>query len=359
MSDNLPAMQLYLHPTRHEALTASDKALIRWSLDTNPATILAQHSTAPESVFHYLFASSGQLLTYGGITASPDGLLFAHEQLKPYKPWDQDPRVIEWRNFDDFSLARAITLPHTRGNIGSLACSPDGRWFVIENDYRIILLDWQKGEVLSRHANGECSTNSLIFDPTSTFVAGVVFNEGSMLALWRLDPVERFVPRPPRRYWPDQMEVVQDEVMGNKALTLLYVDWNRVGIEWPNRYLAEAPGFVAFSPDSRVVLFSLHSAYHGGEYALVAFEVPSCELLWSVYNIVESFGQAIFSPDGSVLFVPVQGGDLLVYRVEDGALMQRLPTGLSKPVGALAFDHDGKTLWLATEEGLVQYQPQR
>jgi hypothetical protein len=59
-----------------------------------------------------------------------------------------------------------------------------------------------------------------------------------------------------------------------------------------------------------------------------------------------------------VLLVPVQSGDLLVYRVEDGALVQWLPTNLGEPVQALAFDHDGRTLWLATEERMIQYQPQ-
>jgi hypothetical protein len=52
----------------------------------------------------------------------------------------------------------------------------------------------------------------------------------------------------------------------------------------------------------------------------------------------------------------MQNGDLLVYRSEDGVVLQRLPTNLSEPVQALAFDHEGK-LWLATEERLVQYQP--
>jgi hypothetical protein len=28
-----------------------------------------------------------------------------------------------------------------------------------------------------------------------------------------------------------------------------------------------------------------------------------------------------------------------------------------EPIQALAFDHDGRTLWLATEEMLVAYQP--
>ena len=64
------------------------------------------------------------------------------------------------------------------------------------------------------------------------------------------------------------------------------------------------------------------------------------------------------TPDGHALLVPVKGSDLLVYCVEDGVFMQRLSTTLGKPIHALAFDHDGRTLWLATEDTLVHYQAQ-
>ncbi|WP_201362020.1 hypothetical protein [Dictyobacter formicarum] len=51
----------------------------------------------------------------------------------------------------------------------------------------------------------------------------------------------------------------------------------------------------------------------------------------------------------------MQGNKLFLYRVEDGVLIQRLPSELDEPVQALAFDHDGRTLWLATEGALVQH----
>lgn len=60
-------------------------------------------------------------------------------------------------------------------------------------------------------------------------------------------------------------------------------------------------------------------------------------------------------PDGLALLVSVRGGDVQVYRVEDGSLVQRWSAGLDKPVQAPAFDPDGRTLRLATEETLVQY----
>jgi len=356
----LRALQLHLHPIRREALTASDKALTRWSLDTNPATVLAQISTAPESVFFRMYSPHTHLHTYGGVTGSPDGLLFAMQQLKPDRYRSPDPCMIEWRNWDDLSVARAGTLPTTCGECGSLASSPNGRWLVIESVGQLFLLDWQTGEILSHHDTEVSYTNGLTFDATSTFVAGVFYDEGCFLKLWRLDSAERFVPRPSSRYhWPTHEPVPQDVVVGSMALTLVVEDLERAGVEWPNRYLADAPGWVAFSPDSRIVLFcrNVHSTPYSSMSCLelTAFEVSSGKLLWSAHNVVESTGQPNFSPDSSVLLLPELGGDLLVYRAEDGALVQRLPTGLNEPIQALAFDHDGKTLWLATEDRLVQH----
>src|SRR5690348_5288212 len=98
-SERATCMQLHLHPTRHEALTASDTVLTRWSLDTNPATILAQMSTAPESVFYHLYGYGSPRLTFGGVTGSPDGVLFAHQRLQPEPFSSHDPCVLEWRTW--------------------------------------------------------------------------------------------------------------------------------------------------------------------------------------------------------------------------------------------------------------------
>lgn len=90
---------------------------------------------------------------------------------------------------------------------------------------------------------------------------------------------------------------------------------------------------------------------------MLAYEVGSGKRLWLTCSEIEKTGPFVLAPDGIVLLVPAQSGDLLVFRVEDGTLMQRLPTGMIEPIQALAFDHDGRTLWLATEEMLVAYQP--
>jgi hypothetical protein len=125
-------MQVYLHPTRHEALTANDTTLTRWSLSTNPATILAQMPFAQGSLFTLMYEGpGGRAQFYGGITGSADGLLFALQQPQSRANWTEESLVLEWRHWVDLSLARTRTLPQMQAELLSLASSPDGRWLII------------------------------------------------------------------------------------------------------------------------------------------------------------------------------------------------------------------------------------
>jgi len=351
-------MFLHIHPTRREALTASQTTLTRWSLATNPATILTQISTAPGTLLDVEIDPGGRMLTFGGITRTPDGEMFALQQ-----PWMRQhpstgPCVMEWRSFNDLLPERTVMVPHTACPIMSLDSSPDGRWLVIDNDDHIFLLDWHTGEVIGRHFSNGYATSGLTFDPTSTFVAGLSFADGGgCLKLWRLDPVERFVPRPEREEWPSGQHVPRDYLSGGMALTLVHEDLDRMGIAWRDRDLAAAC-VTAFSPDSRTVVFSLNSSYSECGLEFVAYEVLSGRRLWCAQSRQIGTGACAFTPDGRLLLVPVQGGELLVYSAQDGNLLQRLPSGGDEPVQALAFDHDGTTLWLATEAALWHYQTQ-
>src|ERR1051326_5665849 len=142
-------MQVYLHPTRNEALTASPRVLTRWSLATHPATLLAQMPFAHMSLFTQMYDPCGQLQAYGGVTASADGLLFAMQQPQSRANWAED-LVLEWRHWADLSIARTSPFPQMHGEVMSLASSPDGRWLVLgpSTSTRLYLLDWQTGEVM-------------------------------------------------------------------------------------------------------------------------------------------------------------------------------------------------------------------
>lgn len=353
-------MKLYLHPTRHEALTSSTTAITRWSLATNPATILAQLSDVPESLYSPGYDPVGRL-HIGGITSSPDGRLFAHEFLNPAAELGQGPCVLEWRTWDDLSQVRTIAVPGTRVQMTSLASSPDGRWLLLSSGSReqLFLLDWQTGEVLSQQYTFGSLISGLTFDPSSTIVAGLTCHENrGRCVLWRLAPTERFVSQPGETRRPPPEPVMQEVASGGMALRVVHEALDRTGIAWPQRDLAETLCQTVFSPDSKLVFFNpMHLEYSGCGLELVAYEVNSGKRLWSICHERANTGSFILTPDGSFLLVPMEDNNLFVYRVADGMLEQRLPTGLNESIQALVYDHDGTTLWLATEEQLVRYQP--
>jgi WD40 repeat protein len=351
-------MFLQIHPTRSEALTASETTLTRWSLTTNPATILTQISTAPGTLFDVVYDAGGRLLTFGGPARTPDGEVFAVQQPWMRECGSDDPYVIEWRRWHDLLPERTATIPQTSHRITSMDSSPNGRWLVIDHNDHLLLLDWRTGEVMSRHFSSGYATSGLAFDPTSTFVAGLSFADGDGgLMLWRLDPAERFVPRPEREEWLSHKRVPRDEVKGSVALTLVHEDLDRTTIAWDGD-LACTACVTAFSPDSRIVVFSLNSSASQCGLELVAYEVLSGRRLWCARSEQEGSGACAFTPDGDFLLVPVQENELLLYSVQDGTLLQRLQVGGNEPIQALAFDHDGTTLWLAGETALWQYQIQ-
>jgi hypothetical protein len=164
--------------------------------------------------------------------------------------------------------------------------------------------------------------------------------------LWRLDPAVRALVRPQGEKWWTQYEP-PDEISGSVALSVVHWELDRTGLEWPYRDLADTACQAAFSPDSRMVIFNLMNSGSGFGLELVAYEVISGKRLWWVRRKEENVGPFIIAPEGNVL---------LVYRLEDGTLAQSLHPGLNESIQALVYDHDG-SLWLATEDALVQYRP--
>ena len=188
----------------------------------HPATILAEFSTAPERLFTLMYDAGGRAIFMGEITGSPDGQFFALSPLQPREGHVTQPNMIEWRSFDDLLPARSSEVPNLGREVESLASSPDGRWLVIGSGYaeQLFLLDWQPGEIICHHVTDQYNISGLTFDPTSTVLAGFVSGQGSgLLQLWRLDPAERFVPRPAVKRWPTYTPLQQDYVSGSIALT--------------------------------------------------------------------------------------------------------------------------------------------
>jgi WD40 repeat protein len=353
-------MYLHLHPTRQEALTATKTTLTRWSLDGDAPIILTRHSVSPSRLGRLMYIQDGREVWLGGIvTDAPDGNLFAIDQpLAPGQSWDA-PCAIELRKCDDLSLARTIPLPHGSIDLTGLACSPDGRWIIAADDGSewIHLIDRQTGNV-SHRVYGSTHTTGLAFDPTSTLVAAILsFDGGGALSLLRLETADHYVPQPPPVDPKYGYRLPPDEVSGPAALVYAHRMLDRSDIEWPDGDLADTAGNAVFSPDGSLVVFCVMSAFCDSPYELSAYDVTSGKPLWRTYGSEECTAPPVFTPAGDSFVMAVQGGELLVYRTEDGTLLKRVASGILEPIESLAFDRDGTRLWLATEDTLTLYRP--
>lgn len=361
-------MQIYIHPAHREALTLSSDAstLTRWSLATNPATKLIEYS----GLVGAQFLPDGLMLISGGITGTPDGIIFAHARRSEAS---SNTNVLELRHWNDLSVAQTFQFPREE-HFTSLASSPDNRWLVVGSgtSERLFLLDRLSGEIVSDHIAGGYLITGLTFDPTSTFVSGIGTDQGSgHLMLWRLDPVERFLPlsKEERENWrPPHDDGPLDHINGAAALTAIHWELEQPKIH-PN---SEWVCLSAFSLDSRIVIFSIpistNDVDSGKNCFLTAYEVTTGKRLWGTYKEGYGLEPFVLTPDGKMLICSNGGrqpfveanrhktSDLLVYHIDDGAFVQRRPSGLSEPIEALALDHDNTTLWLATQNALVPYQ---
>lgn len=355
-------MHLYLHPTLPEALSLEVLnlerlrcVLTRWSLATSPATPLLQRSLYHDEL---MYQENGQpFFCSGGLSALLFDGSFALVHVDPHEHFVDPYRyrhepILEMCRWHDLSTVGRIPFP-IDGPTCSPACSPDGRWIVANRYWCLFLFDRLSGEMMSSHPAGQDHITALAFDATSRFVAVVISNEGGGdLSLWKLDSTQHFIPHSGKRlkFAPD---LPVDDVRGPVALSRLHSELSRELSPDISRSLRNSVGYVAFSPDSRMVVFSLDAL--GPKQLLVAYEVASGKLLW-ITSQQNSLIPFVFAPSGNLLVTGNMNGELACYRGCDGSLLRRVSTGFGHPIEALAFDHDATSLWLASEgTPLVRY----
>ena len=354
-------MRLYLHATRRDALTVGETTLTRWSLAGPTPSKLLEISIAPHLLLNLTILQDGRIVSAGDVAHAPAGEIFALASTNQERKYT-DPCLIELRHWETLSLATTLTLPQARGSLCSLAGSPDGRWLVVTTGWpeRLFLLDWHTGQVMSHHAVGGSVTSGLAFDATSTFLAGVCCHDAwGHLMLWRVVPAERWSPRMEERL--PRLALEPDEIHGPYALNPEYWQIDRTGVAWPACDLADTIGETAFSPNSRLVVFRLISAYNHPFIEFLAYEVASGKQRWCIRREARNGEEECFTftPDGRYLLICGQDNELTLYRTDDGMLHARVPSACLEPIEALAFDYDGKTLWLATEDSLLPYHLSR
>lgn len=345
--------RLYLHPTRHEALTlfqslTGPSLLTRWSLSTSPATPLRERTLPPEWTPTYVNQNQ-QWYCSGGLTEP----LFDGTFALVLPDSDTTKSLLELCHWHDLSRASPLAFPTEVWGACNPVCSPNGRWVITSYNDGLRLFDRLSGEILgSSQTDRRCSLIALACDATSRFVAGILQADvKSQLTLWQIDPIGHLTS--PLAKGGNYDDSSLDQVKADAVISPFHSNLARSLYELDDDFsYGDYIGSVAFSPDSRMVVFSLTNISH---YFVVAYEVLSGKQLWLINQETDYPSPFIFVAGGKALLLTNTKGEILVYRCSDGSLLSRVSSGLSAPIEALALDHDRTSLWLATQKTLIRY----
>src|SRR5581483_9582746 len=149
------------------------------------------------------------------------------------------------------------------------------------------------------------------------FVAGIIrFEGGGALSLWQLDLSEHSCPPP-----EESDATLPDQFSRTVTLSTLHRDLDQGDSPIPD----DLTGYVAFSPDSRIVVFSLALE----KYALLmAYEVISGKRLWLAYQETSYLYPFVFAPGGKTFIAIDESNKLRLYCCEDGSILYQVSTGL-------------------------------
>jgi ankyrin repeat protein len=323
-SQSLALMKVRIHPSRPEALTIAEQAVLtRWSLGET-----AEVRTSVQAGYPW----------FADLAVAPEGDLVAVTTTTDR---------IELRRWDDLGLEGMVACPTEGGHgLGALDISPDGRWIAVADSCeQVHLLDRTTGQVVATLEAGE-RTYAVRFDPTSRLLATACsFQGGGHVRIDRLGADGRWVP--------------------DRELA-------RSDYRTPGKRFVDTLAHVTFSPDGgSLALFETSAIYHdtrpkGWRGDVVLYEVESGRLRWAVSIDAKATGdrrslvqaghemgflaEVQFLDDETVACGATRG-TVLFYRVTDGKLVGKVCVHPEAPVVSLALDRQGSALWAALGQG--------
>ena len=237
---------------------------------------------------------------------------------------------IELRRWSDLEPIGKVSVPEEDVGIYSFSFSLDGRWMAIGCVGSLVLVNQQTGKVVDTIAWGDIN-HSMVFDPTSTYLAVATAGQGGGGA--------------------SVFKVTQEQLIP------VYNELDRTGIQGSD--LADTSASMVFSPDGQVLAIYFNAGFQSewsGE--LVVYAMNTGERLWhhSFSSADPSFySDIVFTSSGEYLVCGSYRGNFLVFQSADGQFVQWIDSGSQSPIQALARQQESPLIWAVVDHQIRSF----
>jgi WD40 repeat protein len=311
-----------------EVAIGSEDGVIRlWDLLSNPPTLVD---------------------TLKGSRA-PVWLIFFSRDSHYLASYASNATALAW-NLDDHGLQTLAMSQHQNKSIVHLVFTPDGK------DLLAVLgdggsVDWNTADWHLREDSLFQSTNG----NANTLLLSTAFSpDNSTVATFGVEPMYRSRDKP---LWAWQTP-------GKYYLQLWNLRSGRPDSRWDSATIFDGntPGpmyggatTLAFSPDGHTIVGGFGTPGHfipDYNQVLAVWDTKTGQLTHKINGLQNSVSSAIFSPDGSTLYVGCYDGN--VYRFDTRTWQQRARVECGSPIMSMALSSDGLTLASGDQTGNIR-----
>jgi WD40 repeat protein/serine/threonine protein kinase len=269
------------------------------------------------------------------------------------KPGQEDLRAFEWRLL--WQLCQPDDTKSLHEEARTIAISPDGKWLASAGD-NIVIREMPSLSVV--HIIPQTpNISSLAFSPGGDLLAGCT---GEHVTLWRTESwqVERTLPgtRYPAVFSPDGQWLVTgalgpvvDAPGGYRAWSTKTWEAGRFfGGELLRTWVANRA--VAFSPNGRLLVTAGHPDGRESGHQFQVWDFPFLDARSNFERFPGRLASAAFASDGKHLLTGSgEGGELLVWNIAEGKIVERLKEHTAW-LWAIVCSRDGRTIVTASSD---------
>ena len=277
------------------------------------------------------------------------------------KAGEEDPRGFEWRLLWQHCQPDQKVTFRDAGAWRGVAFSPDGKWLAYAGDEIVIRALPSQDEVTTIPFSGGLGT--LAFSPRARVLA---VGQDTEVRIWSTESweEERTLPgaRSPALFSPDGQWLVTGAPGPVAGVPGGYRVWKTetwqmesfFGVEPDPLWLAR--NAMAFSPDGSLLVTAGHPDEQQSGNRFQIWDFPSLTVRSNFARFPGGFVCAGFAPDGKHLLTGTGEGELLVWNIAEGRIVDRLKEHTSC-ITAITPGRDGRTFATAsTDRTLVLWE---